>query len=175
MSENPFARYVSRLLVAALLLAGILLPCSRSVGQGAKGKRSDFIPADYDDYKHMLTKLGIQKMRKGRDGKGKDTSSEETANRFKDSMPDLMTFKSGDQVKSAEQWPKRRAEIVEEFEREIYGRIPKDAPSVKWEVTNTVEGESGGIEIVTKTMVGHVDNSGFPKTKVDIQALKDAA
>ena len=85
-------------------------------------------------------------------------------------MPDLMTFKDGTKVKTADQWPKRRAEIVEEFEREVYGRIPKNVPKVKWEVTNTVEGESGGIATVTKTLVGHVDNSAFPKIKVAIQA-----
>src|SRR5207244_13548666 len=68
------------------------------------------------------------------------------------------------------QWAKRRAEIVEEFEREVYGRVPKNVPKVKWEVTKTVEGESGGIATVTKTLVGHVDNSAFPKIKVAIQA-----
>src|SRR5439155_2176329 len=86
------------------------------------------------------------------------------------SMPDLMTFKDGTKVKSADQWPKRRAEIVEDFEREVYGRIPKNVPKVKWEVTNTVEEERGGIATVTKTLVGHVDNSEFPQIKVDIQA-----
>lgn len=39
-----------------------------------------------------------------------------------------------------------------------------------WEVTNTAEGESGGVATVTKTLVGHVDNSRFPKIKVDAQA-----
>src|SRR5207253_9142647 len=105
----------------------------------------------------------IKKMRKGRDGKGKDTSDEATASPYKDSMPDLMAFKDGTKVKSADQWPKRRAEIVEDFEREVYGRIPKNVPKVKWEVTKTVEGESGGIATVTKTLVGTVDNSSFPK------------
>jgi hypothetical protein len=170
MSENPFARYVPRLLVATLLLAGVLLSCSPSAGQRPKAKRPDFIPADYDDYQHMLTKLGIKKMRQGRSGRGKDTSSEDTANRYKDSMPDLMTCKNGDKVKSAAQWPKRRAEIVEEFEREVYGRIPRNVPKVKWEVTKTTEGESGGIATVTKTLAGTVDNSAFPKLTVAIQA-----
>src|SRR5213079_2987018 len=67
-------------------------------------------------------------------------------------------------------WPKRRAEIVEDFERDVYGRIPKNVPRVKWEVTSTVEGESGGIATVTKTLVGRVDNSAFPQIKVEIQA-----
>src|SRR5205085_7388288 len=73
-------------------------------------------------------------------------------------------------VESAEQWPKRRAEIVEEFEREVYGRIPKNVPKVKWEVSETTEGDSGGIATVTRTLVGRVDNSAFPKIQVDIRA-----
>ncbi len=169
MFENPFTRYVARLTV---VLFGVLLSCTSSFGQGPRGggKLPDFIPADYDDYQHMLTRLGIKKMRPGRSGGGRDTSSEATANRFKDSLPDLMTFKNGDKVKSADQWSKRRAEIVEDFEREVYGRIPKKVPRVKWEVTKTTEGKSGGIATITRTLVGNVDNSAFPKIKVAIQA-----
>jgi hypothetical protein len=173
------SRFAGRVVGAAvLLLALVLLAPDQSVGQD-KGKQRDFIPADYDDYKNMLDQLGIKQMRKGRDARVKDTSAKATANPYKDSVPDLMTFKDKTKVTTADQWPKRRAEIVEEFEREVYGRIPKNVPKVKWEVTNTVEGESGGIAIVTKTLVGHVDNSNLPKIKVDIQASftvpKDAA
>jgi lysophospholipase L1-like esterase len=152
-----------------VLLASNACPAQGFKG-GGKGKRPDFIPADYDDYQDMLTQLGIEKVRRGRDSRVKDTSSEETANRYKDTMPDLMTFKSGNKVKSSDDWPKRRAEIVEDFEREVYGRIPGNVPKVKWEVTRTTEGESGGIATVTRTLVGQVDNSAFPKIKVAIQA-----
>ena len=171
MFENQLVRYVLRLAAAALLLA---VPLSASVptfGQGkGGGKQPDFIPAGYDDYRNMLDQLGIKKMRAGRDGRGKDTSNEETANPYKDTMPDLMTFKDGTKVTKADQWPKRRAEIVEDFEREIYGRIPKNVPKVTWKVTSTEEGESGGIAIVTKKLVGTVDNGAFPKIKVEIRA-----
>src|SRR5262249_35130679 len=137
---------------------------------GDKGKQPDFIPTGYDDYQNMLDQLGIKKMRRGRDARTKDTSNEATANPYKDSMPNLMTLKDGTKGTTADQWPKRRAEIVEDFESELYGRVPKNVPKVTWEVTNTAEGESGGTATVTKTLVGHVDNSGFPKIKVDIQA-----
>jgi lysophospholipase L1-like esterase len=174
MPENPFARCVLRAAAVVLLLAVVLFACSSSSGQQGKGpgknKLPDFIPEGYDDYQNMLTQLHIKKMRKGRDARAKDTSDEATANPYKETMPDLMTFKDGTKVTSADQWPKRRAEIVEDFEREVYGRIPKNVPKVKWEITNTVEGESNGIATVTKTLVGHVDNSAFPKIKVDIQA-----
>jgi hypothetical protein len=152
------------------LLAVVVFVCPSTSAQdkGGKGKQPDFIPAGYDDYQNMLDQLGIKKMRKGRSAKDKD--DEATANPYKESMPDLMTFKDGTKVKSAEQWPKRRAEIVDDFEREVYGKIPKNVPKVKWEVTKTEEGESGGIATVTKTLVGTVDNTAFPKIKVTIQA-----
>jgi hypothetical protein len=160
-------RNLSRIGLAALLIVLVALPSSGQLK--GKGKLPDFIPAAYDDYQNMLDQLGIKKMRKGRDGKN-DTSNEATANPWKDTIPDLMKFKDGSKVSSADQWPKRRAEILEDFEREVYGRIPKNVPKVTWKVTSTVEGESGGIPIVTKTLVGTVDNSAFPKVKVEIQA-----
>ncbi len=151
-------RHVRRALLAGALFAALALP-----GQAQQ-------PGAGEDYQNMLDQLGIKKMRPGRDGRGRDTSSEDTANPWKDTMPALMTFKDGTKVTSADQWPKRRAEIVEDFEREVYGRIPKNVPKVKWEVTRTAEGESGGVATVTKTLVGHVDNSAYPQIKVDIQA-----
>ncbi|HEY7309834.1 MAG TPA: hypothetical protein VH643_10790 [Gemmataceae bacterium] len=180
---NPFVRYGLRSAGAALLIAGLLFASTSSTAQdtkkSGKGKQPDFIPEGYDDYQNMRDQLGIKKMRKGRDGRGADSSREATANPHKETMPDLMTFKDGTKVTSAKQWPQRRAEIVEEFEREVYGRIPKNVPKVKWEITNTVEGESGGIATVTKTLAGRVDNSAFPKIEVTIQASftvpKDAA
>jgi hypothetical protein len=170
MFDVRSARWLLRL-TAAGLLAVVLSASAPSLGQDVKAaKQPDFIPAGYDDYQNMLDQLGIKKMRKGRDARVKDNSDEETANPYKETMPDLMTFKDGTKVKTADQWPKRRAEIVEDFEREVYGRIPKNVPQVKWEVTNTAEGESGGIATVTRTLAGHVDNSAFPQIKVTIQA-----
>lgn len=155
--------------VAVALFAGVSSSAQEFKG-GGKFKQPDFIPAGYDDYQHMLDRLGIQKMRRGRDGKAADSTDEAFINRYKDTMPELLTFKDGAKVSSADQWPKRRAEIVEDFESEVVGRVPRNVPKVKWEVTKTEEGESGGIATVTKTLVGHVDNSAFPKIKVAIQA-----
>src|SRR5690348_2005262 len=101
MSDNTFARLSAG---AAVILAGVLLGPAASLGQdfkgAGKGKQPDFIPAGYDDYQDMLTRLGIKKMRKGRDARVADTSSEATANRRLDTLPDLMTFKDGTKVTS---------------------------------------------------------------------------
>ena len=38
-----------------------------------------------------------------------------------------------------------------------------------WEVTGTTEEKVGDVPVVTKKLVGHVDNSKCPQIKVDIQ------
>jgi hypothetical protein len=173
MSGNGLARCVLRLR-ATVLLAVVLFASASSSAQnpkdGSKSKQPDFIPVGYDDYQNMLTHLSIMKVRNGRDARVADTSDEATANPYKDTMPELMVCKDGTRVTTADQWPKRRAEIVEDFEREVYGRVPKNVPKVNWEVTRAVEGESGGIATVTKTLAGHVDNSAFSQIMVTISA-----
>ena len=44
-------------------------------------------------------------------------------------------------------------------------------PSVHWEVVSNTRETSGGILVVTKKPIGHVDNSGRPAIKVDIQLM----
>jgi hypothetical protein len=61
------------------------------------------------------------------------------------------------------------AEIVEDFDREVYGRVPKVTPKVNWEVTSTSKDVNGDVPVVTKQLVGHVDNSSYPLISVDIQ------
>jgi hypothetical protein len=40
---------------------------------------------------------------------------------------------------------------------------------VKWEVTGTKREVNGDVPIITKQLVGHVDNSSYPLITVDIQ------
>src|SRR5262249_28084811 len=100
---------------------------------------------------------------------GSTNYDEAKANPYPD-LPDPLTLKNGKKVTSAKiWWSQRRPEIVKDFDREVYGRIPKNVPKVKWEVTNTANQSVGDVPIITKTLVGHVDNSAYPAITVDIQ------
>src|SRR5690606_22166037 len=60
--------------------------------------------------------------------------------------------------------------IVEDFEREVYGRVPENVPRVTWSVAEqSSEGVVGGIPVVGKRLVGTVDNAAYPAISVDIQ------
>lgn len=85
-------------------------------------------------------------------------------------LPDPLTLNNGKKVKDAKTWwSKRRPEIVEYFDREIYGRVPANVPKVKWEVVSSTNEKNGEVPVITKKLVGHVDNSAAPSIKVDIQ------
>jgi hypothetical protein len=58
---------------------------------------------------------------------------------------------------------------MEDFDREVYGRVPKATPRVTWEVVKTAQETVGDVPVVTKQLVGHVDNSADPAITVNIQ------
>ena len=49
---------------------------------------------------------------------------EATANPYP-KLPDVLTLKNGKPVKTAAAWEQRRKEIIEDFDREVLGGVPK--------------------------------------------------
>jgi hypothetical protein len=123
----------------------------------------------------MMMQLGIRKLRPGPSGSDNAPNpanyDESLANPFPN-LPEVLTLKNGKKVTTAEMWWElRRPEIVEDFEREVLGRIPANVPKVTWKVTQTREAKVGDYPVIGKQLVGHVDNSSFPALNVDIQMI----
>ncbi len=128
-----------------------------------------------EDHQNMMAQLGIRKLRPGPSGNEKAPDhanyDEALANPFPN-LPEVLTLKNGKKVTKANVWWKeRRPEIVDDFEREVLGRIPPDVPKVTWKIVNTSEAKGGSHPVVGKQLVGHVDNSSFPAINVDIQMI----
>jgi hypothetical protein len=125
------------------------------------------------DHQRLLDLLHITSLRRGPDGDPKSPNAanfEESKVNASVSLPDPLILDNGTKVTTADMWWKvRRPEIVELFDREVYGRVPKMTPSVKWEVVSTAAEDNNGIPVTTKKLVGHVDNSFYPLITVDIQ------
>ena len=121
----------------------------------------------------MMDLLHITSIRRGKDGMNTNSPyyanyDEAGANPFPD-LPDPLVLKNGKKVTTAEMWWKqRRPEIMEDFDREIYGRVPANLPKVKWEVTSTTTETNGTVPVITKKLVGHVDNSSDTNITVNI-------
>jgi hypothetical protein len=126
-----------------------------------------------EDHQNMMAQLGIRKLRPGPSGNESAPNhanyDEATANPFPN-LPEVLTLKNGRRVTSREMWwNQRRPEIVEDFDREVLGRVPRNVPKVTWEVTNRIEFMVGEHSVVGKQLVGHVDNSSYPPVEVNIQ------
>jgi hypothetical protein len=127
---------------------------------------------------NMMQQLGIKKLRPGPSGNESASNHANYDTTKADpcpQLPDILTLKNGKKVTTSDQWLKqRRPEIIEDYEREVYGRIPKNIPKVTWEVT-AVDHEfifPGFIPVIAKKIVGHVDNSEYPLINVDIKMIE---
>src|SRR3954468_11242858 len=126
------------------------------------------------DHRNMMEQLGITKLRPGPSGRAGATNEANydpaKANPFPN-LPDPLVLKSGQKVTTPEVWWKqRRPEIVEDFEREVFGRVPKNVPKVTWSVvSNLANGLVGTLPAHGKQLIGHVDNSSAPEIEVDIR------
>jgi hypothetical protein len=161
-----------------VLVALVVAPWARGDDPPAPKKTSDLPPpvemTAQQDHKRIMDLLNITALRRGRDGLNPQSPhyanyDESKANPYPN-LPDPLVLKNGKKVTTARTWwNQRRREIVEDFDREIYGRVPKRTPKVKWEVTETLRETNSDVPVITKKLVGHVDNSAYPLINVDIQ------
>ena len=125
------------------------------------------------DYKQMLGQLKIKSTRSGPSGNpaaANAANTDESKASPYTSLPDPLTLKNGKKVTSVNTWwKKRRIEIMKDFDREIYGSMTGITPKVTWEVVGKADTIIGGVQAVSKSLLGHVDNSKYPEIKIDIQ------
>jgi hypothetical protein len=166
-------------LAAALVTGAMATAMAQQAAAPAQAAATSSGPIDTtcwttaDDHNNMKMQLGITQLRPGPSGTETAPNhanyDEATANPYP-RLPDPLILKNGKKVTSANSWNKeRRPEIVEDFDREVLGRVPKNVPKVKWEVVETANGMVGDQPTIGKRLLGHVDNSAYPGITVDIQ------
>ena len=147
-------------------------PLFAQTGAQATGPKPPMNWTAEQDHQNMMDQLGIKALRPGPSGDEKAPNhanyDESKANPYPN-LPDVLTLKNGQKVTTpAMWWHQRRPEIVEDMEREVYGRLPKNIPAVTWSVAVTDRELVGRIPVIARKLVGHVDNSAYPLIDVNI-------
>jgi endoglucanase len=165
-----------RCLAGAAFLASVLQPANS--GAGPEKQQAASTPAPVvqltaeQDHQRIMDLLHITSLRRGADGDPKSPNAanyDESKATPYSKLPDPLVLKNGKPVRAAKVWwDKRRPEIVENFDREIYGQMPRSTPKVTWEVVSTMREKNGEVPVVTKKLVGHVDNSSYPLISANI-------
>lgn len=124
------------------------------------------------DHREMMAQLGITELRPGANGNDMNAPNavnydESKANPYPD-LPDPLTFRNGTPVQTAAEWKNRRDEILDDFEREVYGRIPPNVPPVTWTILRERDTLIGNLPAHLQKLAGIVDNAGHPELSVTI-------
>ncbi len=147
-----------------------LLPCLRQAAAQSVDPQ-----ATEKDHQAMLEQLGIRELRPGPSGDPAAPNpanyDESRANPFPN-WPDPLVLKSGRAVTTPDVWKRqRRPQIVEAFEREVYGRVPANTPQITWTVTATEPERVGSVQVTASQLLGRVDNSADPAISVEIPMI----
>src|SRR5215831_4333409 len=161
------SRLTLRLLALTILLTSMVLSPA-----GAAPPQQPVTLTAEQDHQRMMDLLRITSLRPGanpNDPKAPNAVNydEARANPYPN-LPDPLVAKNGKRVTARDWRDHRRAEIVEDFDREVYGRVPKSVPKVNWVITGTANDKNGDVPIIVKKLTGHVDNSSYPAISVDI-------
>jgi len=168
MQSRKSDRNCSPWVLAGICSVMLLAAAPIATAQDAGGAPPPATFTADQDHQNMMDQLGIKALRPGPSGDEKAPNhanyDESLANPYPN-LPDVLTLKNGQKVTTADQWWKqRRPEIVEDFEREVYGRVPKNAPKVTWTVTVTDHEFVGFFTpVIAKNLIGHVDNAAYPQ------------
>jgi hypothetical protein len=160
-----------------LLVLLLVVGSSAIAQQASPDKGQSPAPVNFtaqQDHDNMMQQLGIRALRPGPSGDDKapnHANYDSTLANPYPNLPEVLTLKSGKKVTTADAWWKqRRPEIVEDFEREVYGRVPAHVPRVDWTVKVTDHEFIGFFTpVIAKQLIGHVDNAGFPGIEVNIK------
>ena len=164
---------IARLMLSALIQCALVVNPLNGFSQSSG---TSLPPAAHltseQDHQRVMDLLHISSLRRGADGDPKSTYAanyvESKANQQL-KLPDPLLMKKGSKVTTAKMWwDERRPEIAEDFDREVYGRVPKDPPKVRWEVARTTKEMNDDVPVITRKLTGHVDNSAYPLVNVDI-------
>jgi hypothetical protein len=158
-------------LIALVAVAAPLAPVPTSAQRPDSAARAAMAAATAADHRQMMELLKISSIRPGPSGnpQAPNAANSDESRVPAYTLPDPLLLKSGQRVTTpAQWWQVRRPEIVEDFDREVYGRVPANVPGVKWEVASTTREMNGDHPVVVKKLVGHVDNSAYPQLEVNL-------
>ncbi|HTQ50696.1 MAG TPA: hypothetical protein VMJ12_08290, partial [Candidatus Acidoferrales bacterium] len=160
--------------ITVFLICAALCRAQHTVAQSSTNYPAPMNWSAEQDHQNMMEQLGIKTLRPGAEGmnakaKNYQNTDESKANPYPN-LPDPLMLNNGEKVTTPEMWwQQRRPEIVEDFDRDVYGRVPANVPKVNWEVKSVIRTNNGAVPVITKQLIGHVDNSSYPLISVNIQ------
>ncbi|CAM3375787.1 S9 family peptidase [Aquirufa ecclesiirivi] len=173
MNHIPMKRNLSSLLLFLLLFSycGWAQMARTALQDSILAERNRKTQVDYDQ---MLQQLQINNIRPGVNGSNPQAPNaanyDESKATIYPQLPAVLQLNNGKTVDSKRSWNyHRKPEIVEDFEREIYGRIPDNIPPISWKMISTENKTMAGFPVEVQKLIGTVENKRFPSISVQME------
>ena len=158
-----------------LLYFFIFLSATLLSAQNNTMSRDSIAKYTQQDFAQMKEQLGITiPNRPGPSGNPSDANAANTdENKVGSySLPDPLITSNGTQVLTEQTWwDIRRPEIVAQFEKVMYGRVPDNIPHVSWTIVSEKDTTAGPYLVTETLLLGKVENSDFPNIEVNIELV----
>lgn len=157
----------------AIALAIGVCSISLAFSQRSQAERDSLARLSAADHAQMKQQLGIEAP--NRPGPSGNPQADNAANSDESkvrayTLPDPLRMEDGREVVSAALWEQeRKPELIELFEREMFGRIPVQVPEVRWEVVSELDTVAGIHPMRQIRLNGRVDNSSYPSIEVNME------
>ncbi len=165
------------LISASIIFLAVLKTCAQFPGIHMTAAQRATMRAQqratHADYERMLDILHIRHMRPGANGLNPhapnyQNTDEAKANPYPQ-LPNPLVSNLGVPITTPALWWKlRRGEIEQDFDRDVYGYVPRNVPKVTWKVISIKRETNHGIPIIIQRLAGEVDNSADPSITVNI-------
>jgi hypothetical protein len=158
-----------------ILFPTLLLFATLANAQLSQSARDSIAKLSSQDHEQIKKSVGITVP--NRPGPSGNPAAPDAANQDESKvkpyrLPDPLVLNNGSKVSSADVWwKKRKPEITELFDREMYGRVPGNVPNVSWKILSVKDTTVGKFRVKEKRLMGVVDNSIFPQVSVGIELL----
>lgn len=171
-------------LVCALVLAltgATLASAQQGPTPAQQAAAAQLAAAAQQDHRRLLDLLGIDALRPAADSRATAGPAapnyDEARAALAGPLPDALRFNTGKPVRNAVEWRKRRGELLEHFDREVYGRVPQGLPAVTWTVQSQQSVLEQGIEVIRKELRGTVsrDSNADETVTIELQLTTPAA
>ncbi len=157
------------------LLLLIVLTATLASAQFSRAAWDSLARLSAQDHELMRQQLGLTvPNRRGPSGnpQAPDAANSDESKVGSYILPNPLKLNNGQPVlTTAGWWEERRPEIVEAFDREVYGRLPANLPAVNWKVVSEKDTLVGNFPIREKRLRGIVDNAAYPAVEVEIELL----
>lgn len=144
----------------------LILGLAASVAVAQPASPPDRDAATARDHKATLQRLGIAALRPV-PVPAPDAADRDAA------LPPLLVTSGGRPVTNAGQWRARRGELAQLLDAQIYGRIPATSPAIRWDFTDQLDRQIGGVAVTTRRYLGHAATSGLDSPALALSLTVD--